>query len=65
MESLLVRPPEAAKILGLSRTVLYEHIASGSLPSLKIGAARLIEVDALRAWVERQRANTAAGRSPR
>ncbi len=62
MESLLVRPPEAARILGLSRTVLYEHLSSGSLPSLKVGAARLIAVDDLRAWVERQRTAAAAGR---
>lgn len=33
---------EAVKASGLGRTFLYEHIASGDLPSVKIGRRRLI-----------------------
>jgi excisionase family DNA binding protein len=44
---------EAAARTGVSRTFLYEHIASGELPTVKLGKRRLVRVAALRAWLER------------
>jgi excisionase family DNA binding protein len=38
---------EAARTCGLSRATLYRLIASGKLSTLKIGARRLVRVDAL------------------
>lgn len=39
---------EAAKVSGLGRTTLYSLIASGELPSKKIGKRRIIPADGLR-----------------
>src|SRR4051794_38611707 len=52
-----VSEPEASSIAqsafmaGVSRTKLYEALADGSLPSLKIGRRRLVRRDALKAWL--------------
>lgn len=51
VEPLLVRVEEAARILSLSRSMIYEMLDSGELPSVRRGAARRIPVAALRAWV--------------
>jgi excisionase family DNA binding protein len=47
---------EAAHILGVGRTVVYEKIGSRELESVKIGARRLIPSDALDAYIARLRA---------
>jgi excisionase family DNA binding protein len=57
MERLLVRPTEAAESLGLSRTTLYMLLANGELDSIKIGAARLIPVDALQRFIAARRSS--------
>ena len=44
----------AAKLSGLSRSFLYQLIKLGSLPSIKVGARRLIVVAELDAWLDRQ-----------
>lgn len=54
IEPLLVRVEEAAHILSLSRSTIYEMMDAGELPSVRRGTARRIPVAALRAWVERQ-----------
>lgn len=54
IEPLLVRVEEAARILSLSRSTIYEMMDAGELPSVRRGAARRIPVMALRAWVAQQ-----------
>jgi excisionase family DNA binding protein len=54
MERLLLRPHEAAELLGLGRSTVYELIASGALPSITIGKSRRVPLEALRAWVRAQ-----------
>ena len=54
IEPLLVRVEEAARILSLSRSTIYEMMDAGELPSVRRGAARRIPVAALREWVARQ-----------
>lgn len=54
MEKLLLRPTEAAEAIGIGRSKMYELLAAGKLPSIRIGASVRVPVDALRAWVERQ-----------
>jgi excisionase family DNA binding protein len=54
IEPLLVRVEEAARILSLSHSTIYEMMDSGELPSVRRGAARRIPVAALREWVARQ-----------
>jgi excisionase family DNA binding protein len=51
---------EAARRVGLSRTLLYERIAAGDLPSVKIGKRRLVRLTALRAWLQRLERQPAA-----
>ena len=53
MNKLAYRPAEAADISGISRTTLYKALATGELRSGKVGAARIILHDDLRAWLER------------
>lgn len=53
-EPLLVRPAEAARMIGLGRTKLYEMIKSGEIRAIKRGTATLISVESLRRWVDRQ-----------
>ena len=54
VEPLLVRVEEAARILSLSRSTVYEMMDAGELPSVRRGAARRIPVAALREWVAQQ-----------
>ena len=42
---------EAARRSGLSRSRVYEALKAGDLKSLKIGARRLIMIDALMTWL--------------
>jgi excisionase family DNA binding protein len=51
IEPLLVRVEEAARILSLSRSLIYRMMDSGELPSIKRGTARRIPLAAIRAWV--------------
>ena len=51
MEKLLVRPTEAAELLGLGRSKVYALLASGELPMVKIGKSVRVPVDELRQWV--------------
>ena len=62
MDPLAVRPAEAARALGVSRTALYGLLSSGELESVKLGASRLIPVAALHEYVERRRAASSAER---
>jgi excisionase family DNA binding protein len=50
----------AARRAGVSRTFLYERIASGELPTIKLGKRRLVRVGALRGWLERLERKPAA-----
>ena len=47
MPKLLLTPEEAAEVLGIGRTKIYELIVSRALESVKIGAARRIPSQAL------------------
>lgn len=51
MEQLMYRPAEAAQVLGICRTRVFALIKSGRLRSVKLGGARFITADALRAFV--------------
>lgn len=52
MIKLLYRIPEAAELVGLGRSKLYEEMAAGRLAFVKVGTRRLIPGDALIAYVE-------------
>jgi excisionase family DNA binding protein len=48
---LLVTPEEAARQLGVGRTTVCELMAAGKLPSMKIGRARRVPVEALQRFI--------------
>lgn len=48
---LLIRVEEAARMLSLGRSTIYELMASGELPSVTIGTARRIPLAALQSWI--------------
>ena len=52
MDALLLRVPEAAAQLGISRAKLYELIAAGKLPAVKVGGCRRIRAADLRDFVD-------------
>ncbi|MCU1750069.1 helix-turn-helix domain-containing protein [Pseudomonas sp. 6D_7.1_Bac1] len=50
---LSVSVEDAARIVGYSRSGVYELIASGDLKAFKLGRRRLILMAELKAWIER------------
>ena len=51
-QRLLLRIPEVAETLGIGRSKIYEIIASGELPTVRVGRAVRISVTTLQKWVE-------------
>ena len=56
MANLLNPIPIAVERTGLSRSTIYEKLASGEIESVRIGRRRLIPEDALEQFVARLRA---------
>jgi excisionase family DNA binding protein len=55
-EQLLLTADEAAEIVGIGRTRIYDLMRCGAIESVRIGRSRRIPCDALTAYVERLRA---------
>ena len=51
--AVLLTVPQAAHLLGIKRTKLYELLASGDLPSVRIGSCRRIHRSSLEDYVQR------------
>ena len=51
---LLLTPQEAANALSINRSTLYLMLMRGEIPSITIGRARRIPVQALTAWIAQQ-----------
>lgn len=47
-EPLAVRIPDAVRMTGISRSKLYELIASGELDTVKVGRCTLVPMESLR-----------------
>ena len=54
-ERLLLTVSEAARRLGIGRSLLYELLAAGQVESIHVGRLRRIPADALAAYVDSQR----------
>ena len=54
MERQLLRAQEVATVLSLSRSKVFQLIASGELPAVRIGRSVRVPAQALREWVEQQ-----------
>jgi excisionase family DNA binding protein len=46
---------QAAELLGIGRTFMFQLVATGEIESLKIGKRRLITRDALHGYIDRLR----------
>lgn len=53
MDRLMVTAEEAAEMLGVGRSAVYDLMRSHALPSVKIGRSRRIPMASLREYVER------------
>jgi excisionase family DNA binding protein len=54
VDRLAYRMHEAAEVLGISRSKVYEMAYRGELPTIMIGAARRVPRRALEAWIDDQ-----------
>jgi len=52
-ERYLCSISEAARVLGVGRTKLYDMIARRELVTIRIGTRRLVKVDSIEALIER------------
>ena len=64
VEKLLYTPVEAANALGVSRSTIYILMASGDVPSVRIGTSRRIPAEGLRRYIDQLTTHTGA-RTPR
>lgn len=64
-EPLLLRPVEAAEMLAVSRSRIYELINAGSIPAVRLGESRSLRVPlaALRRLIEEQTGGAKGGES--
>lgn len=53
VEKLLLSPEEAAEVLGVTRSTIYDLMRMRILTSVKIGRRRLVPVSACRELVDR------------
>lgn len=51
---LLLKVPEAARLLGVSRTRVYELMQRGELPVIRLGRSVRIPYAALQGWIDEQ-----------
>lgn len=59
VEPILYRPEDAARVLGIGRSKLFELLATGQVPSVQIGRARRVSRRALENYAERMEQPTA------
>jgi len=51
---LLLKVPEAARLLRISRNLAYELVARGELPSVRLGRVIRVPRRGLEEWIARQ-----------
>jgi len=59
MDKLLLTPEEAAEMLSIGRSKLYELLATGELTSIRLGGCRRVPTEAIRQFVAQLGAPTA------
>jgi len=64
MTRLLLTVPEAAEALAISRSKLYQLLASGAIASIRIDGSRRIPLTALEEYVTRLLAERTAAQCP-
>jgi excisionase family DNA binding protein len=51
--SMLCSVNDAARMLGIGRTKVYDMLAKGHLASMQIGTRRLVKIDSIKALIDR------------
>ena len=54
MNKLALKPLEAADAISVSRARMYELIAQGVIPSIRVGGSIRVPVEGLRKWIADQ-----------
>lgn len=62
---LLLTIPEAAAVLGIGRTLVYDLVLRGELPSIKLGRARRIPIASLEKFIARRTIESSSRASDR
>lgn len=55
---MLLRPREVVDVTGYSRSMVYALIASGEIPSVRVGRTVRVPTDALKQWIGERMAST-------
>ncbi len=55
-DTLLLRPEDAARELGIGRSKTYELLRRGEIPSIRIGRSVRVPAAQLREWIARRAA---------
>ncbi len=58
MDAMLLKVPDVVACLGVSRAKVYELMASGELPSVRVGGSRRIRASDLERFVCQRRLKT-------
>ncbi len=64
-EPLLLRAEEAAKLLSLSRSTVFQMIATGELPCVRVGRAVRVSRSGLERWVRDRSGEPAPFQEPK
>jgi excisionase family DNA binding protein len=64
-QAMAYRLPDVCEQIGLKSTKVREMIASGELPSIRVGRAVLVPHTDLQTWLEKQRREQLRGKSGR
>ena len=62
MERLLLKPLEAAEVLGIGRSLMYELIARGEIPSVRLGRCLRVSKESLQKWIREREQERKDGR---
>lgn len=62
MEKLLLKPNEVAEILGIGRSLVYELIAQGDIPSVRVGRCIRVRRESLEQWLNAKESQRLGGR---
>ena len=60
-QPLPLRVEEAAKILAVSKSKLYELIRAGLIPHIRIGRSLRVPIETLRNWIEKKTTRASGG----
>jgi prophage regulatory protein len=62
VEKILLKPNEAAQVLGIGRSLIYELIARREIPSVRLGRCLRVPTESLNIWLKEQETKRQDGR---